>query len=316
MTAQAQKIRNFIFREKVFSSSVLLLIAISAASPYFLSVDNLRNLTVQLAVYGIVALGMTFAIIGGEFDLGVGSILSVAGVLAVGLEPRIGILLSILAALAAGLAFGTINGLLVSKAKINSFIVTFGSMVMVKGLALTIADGRPIISRSEALNSLGDAKLLGVPVMFLIFIIFLGVCHYILTYTRFGRNIYAVGGNVGVARATGVNVSFYKAMLFVLTGFFAAVVGVLLAARLNSGSPIQGDDITLTVIASVVIGGTSLSGGKGNVARTLLGVFTIMLLSNAFDLLGIQPYIQKVIKGLIIISVVAFDSYNKKKLQA
>ncbi|HHW00489.1 MAG TPA: ABC transporter permease [Clostridiaceae bacterium] len=315
MNKQAVKIGNFLLKEKVFSSSVLLLIAISIASPYFLSVDNLRNLAVQIAVYGIVGLGMTFAIIGGEFDLAAGSMISISGVLAVGLEPKIGLGPALVVAMLSGLVFGCINGLLISKAGINSFIVTFGSMVTVKGLALTIANGRPITSQSEALNNFGDLRVIGIPVMFLIFVILLVVCHYILTYTRFGRNIYAVGGNLDVAKATGLNVAFYKAILFILTGLFSALVGILLAARLNTGSPIQGDDITLTVIASVVIGGTSLSGGKGNTARTLLGVFIMMLLSNSFDLLGIQPYIQKVIKGLIIISVVAFDSYNKKRIE-
>jgi ribose transport system permease protein len=306
-------VRNFLIKEKVFSSTMLLFIVVSFISPHFLSVDNMRNLLVQIAVYGIVALGMTFAIIGGEFDLAVGSILSMSAVLVVGLEPKLGLQMAVFISLLSGLVFGTINGFLVSKAKINSFIVTFGSMVTVKGLALTFADGRPIISNSQAFNRFGDMRLLGIPVMFIIFIVLLVVCHYILTYTRFGRNIYAIGGNLGVASATGINVSFYKWIIFSLTGLFAAIVGLLLAARLNTGSPVQGDDITLTVIASVVMGGTSLSGGKGNVVRTLLGVSIIMLLTNTFDMVGIQPYIQRVIKGLIIISVVALDSYNKKK---
>lgn len=310
------QVRNFVLKEKIFTFMVLLLVVISIASPYFLSMDNLRNFFVQLAVYGIAALGMTFAIIGGEFDLAVGSMLSLSGLLVVGLEGKIGLFPAIMLALISGLIFGGINGLLVAKAKINSFIVTFGSMVMVKGIALTFANGRPITSANQSFNHFGDLRIIGIPAMFIIFIILLVICHYILTYTRFGRNIYAVGGNLGVASATGLRVSFYKGVIFVLTGFFGAIVGILLAARLNSGSPIQGDDITLTVIASVVIGGTSLSGGKGSVIRTFLGVFVIILLTISFDLIGVQPYIQRVIKGLIIISVVAFDSYNKKKIAA
>lgn len=305
--------RDFLFREKTFTSAVILVMIVTLISPYFLSVENIMNLFIQLGVYGIAALGMTFAIIGGEFDLAIGSMLSLSGLLVVGLEKKTGLLIAIVIALLSGVILGGINGVLVSKAKINSFIVTFGSMVTVKGIALTFADGRPIISQNDALNQFGDMRVFAIPVIFIIFIILLAACHYILTYTRFGRNIYPIGGNINVAAATGLKVDFYKGIIFLITGLFSAVVGILLAARLNSGSPIQGDDITLTVIASVVIGGTSLSGGKGNVIRTLLGVFVMILLTNSFDLVGVQPYIQRVIKGIIIISIVAFDSYNKKK---
>jgi ribose transport system permease protein len=311
--AMAIRIREFFIKEKALSSSIIIFIIISIISPYFFTFDNMRNLLVQISVYGIVALGMTFAIVGGEFDLAVGSMLSMSAVLIVGLEPKLGLGMAIIVALSSGLLLGLINGLLVSKAKINSFIVTFGSMVMVKGLALTYANGRPIISKSSLLNQIGDMKLFNIPIIVFIFILLLALCHYVLTYSRFGRNMYAIGGNSSVASATGINVNFYKCAIFVITGFFAAIVGILLAARLNTGSPTQGDDMTLTVIASVVLGGTSLSGGKGGVLRTLLGLFIIMFLTNAFDLLGIQPYMQKVIKGMIIISIVAFDSYNKKR---
>jgi ribose transport system permease protein len=310
------RVGEFFTKEKALISSFLLFIVISIISPYFLTFDNLSNLLVQIAVYGIIALGMTFAIIGGEFDLAVGSMLSISAVLVVGLEPELGLIAAMLVALSSGAVLGLINGLLVAKAQINSFIVTFGSMVMVKGLALTYANGRPLISKSNVLNQIGDMRVFGIPLVIFIFILFLAICHYVLTRTRFGRNMYAVGGNLSVSSATGINVYFYKCSIFIITGFFAAVTGILLAARMNTGSPVQGDDMTLTVIASVVIGGTSLSGGKGSVIRTLLGLFIIMLLTNAFDLLGVQPYMQRVIKGLIIISIVAVDSYNKKRVFA
>ena len=309
----AIRIREFFIKEKALSSSIIIFIIISVISPYFFTFDNMRNLLIQISIYGIVSLGMTFAIIGGEFDLAVGSMLSMSAVLIVGLEPKLGLMMAIVVALSSGLFLGLINGLLVSKAKINSFIVTFGSMVMVKGLALTYANGRPLISKSLVLNQIGDMRIFNIPIIIIIFIIFMVICHYVLAYTQFGRNIYAIGGNLSVASATGINVNFYKCTIFIITGFFAAIAGILLAARLNTGSPIQGDEMTLTVIASVVLGGTSLSGGKGSVIRTLLGLFILFFLTNAFDLLEIQPYMQKVIKGIIIISIVAFDSYNKKR---
>ena len=305
---------RFFLKEKVLLCAIVMFILVSVFSEAFFNGGNISNLLMQIGLYGIVALGMTFAIIGGEFDLGIGSMVSLSSVLVVVLYPHLGLVLSVIAAVTAGILIGMLNGFLVAKAKINSFIVTFGSMIMLKGIALTVANGVPVTSKSEVLNSFGVEKILGVSLIFIIFAVLLIICHWILAYTRYGRNIYAIGGNYGVASATGLKVNLLKGSLFVLTGFFAAIAGVLMAARLNTGHPTVGDDIALTVIASVVIGGTSLSGGKGNVFRTVLGVFVMMFLSNAFDSLVIQPYIQRVIKGLIIILVVAVDSYNKKKI--
>ena len=309
-----QRTIRFFLKEKVLLCSIIMFMLVSVFSDAFLNAGNISNLLMQIGLYGIVALGMTFAIIGGEFDLGVGSMVSLSSVLVVVLYSHVGLALSVTIAILAGILIGIVNGFLVAKAKINSFIVTFGSMITLKGIALTVANGVPVSSRSEGLNAFGDARILGISLIFIMFAVLLLICHWVLTYTRFGRNIFAIGGNFNVASATGLKVNFLKGSLFVLTGFFAAISGVLMAARLNTGHPTVGDDIALTVIASVVIGGTSLSGGKGNVFRTLLGVFVMMFLSNAFDSLVIQPYIQRVIKGLIIISVVAVDSYNKKKI--
>lgn len=311
---ELKKAARALLKEKVLLVAIIGFIVISFASPVFFKSENLANLSVQVAVFGTVALGMTFCIIGGEFDLSVGSMLSLSGVLTVFFAPKTGIAAAIVLALVICTLLGVLNGFLVAKAKITAFIVTFGSMITVKGIALTVADGKPIVSENQAFNDFGSAMVGPFPASFVIFIGLLFACFFILRYTRFGRNIYAIGGNGEVAKATGINVAFYKGSIFALTALFAASMGVILAARLNSGSPIQGDDMTLTVIASVVIGGTSLSGGKGSILRTLLGVFVMMLLINAFDLLGVQPYIQKVIKGVIIIAVVAADSYNKKKI--
>ncbi len=309
-----KKIVRFLLKEKVLLCAIMMFILVSLFSGAFFNTGNLSNLLMQIGLYGIVALGMTFAIIGGEFDLGVGSMVSLSSVLTVVLYPYFGLALSVAAAVTAGILIGMLNGFLVAKAKINSFIVTFGSMITLKGIALTAANGVPVTSKSDLLNSFGDKRIAGISLIFILFSFLLLICHWILTYTRYGRNVYAIGGNYNVAAATGLKVNLLKGSLFVMTGFFAAAAGVLMAARLNTGHPTVGDDIALTVIASVVIGGTSLSGGKGNAFRTLLGVFVMMFLSNAFDSLVIQPYIQRVIKGLIIISVVAVDSYNKKKL--
>ncbi len=314
METTLKRLSKKLFKEKILVAGIGFFIAVAIVNPPFLTIENLSNLTIQISLYGIAAIGMTFAIIGGEFDLSIGSMISLCGVLVAVFYPIFGLGLSLIIAVISGILLGVINGLLVAKANINAFIVTFGGMITYKGLALTFADGRPVICQSEALNYFGDMRAGGIPIMFLIFLVLLAISVYLLGYTRFGRNVYAVGGNIDVAAATGLNTWIYKFAIFAINGLAAAVIGILMTARLNTGSPVMGDDITLTVIASVVLGGTSLSGGKGNTFRTLLGVVVMMMLANAFDLLVIQPYIQKVIKGLIIIAVVAFDSYNKKKL--
>jgi ribose transport system permease protein len=189
-------------------------------------------------------------------------------------------------------------------------------MVTLKGLALTIAKGVPIPSKSHVLNEIGTMNIFGISIIFIVFILLLLICHFILSNTIFGRNIYAIGGNPFVAQTSGIQLAFYKTSLFAMTLLFASITGLFFAARINSGHPTVGDDSQLTMIAAVVIGGTSLVGGKGNVIRTLLGIFVMMLLPNSFDNLVIQPYFQRIIKGAIIVTVVAFDSYNKKKRAA
>lgn len=315
MMRNVKRVLKFFMREKIFLALIIMFLAVSISADSFFTVGNLSNLLIQVGLYGVVALGMTFTIIGGDFDLGAGPMVSFASMLVALLLGKMAILPAILLTLLAGFGSGLLNGLLVAKAKINSFIVTFGSMVMLQGLALTLGKGSPVGTYNEQFNKIGSIALGKISLIFIIFMILLLICHFVLHSTQFGRNIYAIGGNFEVAKATGINVDFYKASLFVMSGLFAAIGGILMAARVNTGHPTIGDDMTMTVIAGVVIGGTSLAGGKGNVWRTLLGITVMMFLANAFDALVIQPYIQRVIKGLIIICVVAVDSYSKKRIE-
>ncbi len=304
---------RFLLREKIFTALLIMFIGVSFAAKSFLTWGNINNLMIQIGLYGIVALGMTFAIIGGDFDLGTGSMVSCASVLIAILMRRMPMVPAILITLLFSTVSGFLNGILVAYQKINSFIVTFGSMIMLKGIALSLGGGKPISTYDcVTFNGIATASVCGISLIFIIFFVLLLACHYILTYTSFGRNIYAIGGNYEVAKSTGIKVNFYKMILFVMTGLFAGIGGVLMASRITSGHPTVGDDMTMTVIAGVVIGGTSLAGGKGNVWRTLLGITVMMFLANAFDAMVICPYIQRIIKGLIIILVVAFDSYTKK----
>ena len=311
-----KKIFDFLLREKVFSLALMLYIAAAVLlnGDGFNSLYNINNLLIQVATFGIVALGMTFALIGGEFDLSVGSVYSLTGLLVVGLEPRLGLFSALIFAIGVAVILGLLNGVLVAKAKISAFIVTFGAMIMVKGIALSYSNGRPITSQSIAFNNFGEMEIGGISVFFIIFVFLLIICHYVLAYTRYGRNIYAIGGNKETAITSGINVDFYKMTIFILTGFFAGLMGIMMAARLNSGSSVVGDGMELKVIAAVVIGGTHLAGGRGSVIRTLLGVFVLALIENIFNLKSdiFSPYFQRVIQGAILVTVVALDGYKKK----
>ena len=313
-----KKITNFLIKEKVFSLALILYVASAVLlnADGFNSLYNINSLLIQVATFGIVALGMTFAIIGGEFDLSVGSVYSLTGLLVVGLQPQFGLFAALLIAISVALALGLLNGVLVSKAKISAFIVTFGAMIMIKGIALSYSNGRPITSQSTAFNKFGELEIGGVSAFFIIFVFLVIVCHYVLSYTRFGRNIYAIGGNKETAITSGLSVDYYKTMIFILTAFFAGLMGIMMAARLNSGSSVVGDGVELKVIAAVVIGGTHLAGGRGSIMRTLLGVFVLALIENIFNLKSdiFSPYFQRVIQGAILVIVVAFDGYNKKKM--
>ena len=313
-----KKIINFLIKEKVFSLALILYIAaaILLNADGFNSLYNINSLLIQVATFGIVALGMTFAIIGGEFDLSVGSVYSLTGLLVVGLQPQFGLFSALLIAITVALALGLLNGILVSKAKISAFIVTFGAMIMIKGIALSYSNGRPITSQSTAFNNFGELEIGGISAFFIIFVFLVIICHYVLSYTKFGRNIYAIGGNKETAITSGLSVDYYKTMIFILTAFFAGIMGIMMAARLNSGSSVVGDGVELKVIAAVVIGGTHLAGGRGSILRTLLGVFVLALIENIFNLKSdvFSPYFQRVIQGAILVIIVAFDGYNKKKI--
>jgi len=223
MKELSKKIFDFLLREKVFSLALMLYIAAAVLlnGDGFNSLYNINNLLIQVATFGIVALGMTFALIGGEFDLSVGSVYSLTGLLVVGLEPRLGLFSALIFAIGVAVILGLLNGVLVAKAKISAFIVTFGAMIMVKGIALSYSNGRPITSQSIAFNNFGEMEIGGISVFFIIFVFLLIICHYVLAYTRYGRNIYAIGGNKETAITSGINVDFYKMTIFILTGFLS-----------------------------------------------------------------------------------------------
>ena len=291
---------------------IVLLIAFVAVmaffQPKFLAWTNIQNILLDVSVYGVVACGMTILIIGGEFDLSVSSQYMWAQILFVTLLNTTGsVLLSVALTLLSGLVLGTINGLIVTRFRINSFITTLGTMTMIRGLCLVFTNGKMVSTESAFMKALGSAELLGLSSLFYIYVAVLVLISVMLAFTNFGRRVYATGGNVDVARLAGINTVFEKTASFSLMGVLCGIAGIMLVAELRAGSTQYGADLALTCVAATVIGGTRLSGGAGNALRTALGMLLIVVLYKALIYLGLQAYYQNLVKGVVLIVVVTFD---------
>jgi ribose transport system permease protein len=295
----------------------LLCMALWAATPHFLTVSNLINVVEQSTLIGIIAVGMTFVIISGGIDLSVGSIVALAGV-AFGTLVRADapILLAALGALVAGAACGTVNGVLVTAGRLPPFIATLGMMSIARGLALMIADGRPISGFPPSIRALAMSDLLGVPMPVLLMLAVYAAAHFVLARTTLGRYTYAIGGNEEAAHLSGVNVRAFKTAVYAISGLLSAVTALLLLARLDSAQPIAGIMYELDAIAAVVIGGASLLGGAGTVMGTLIGALIMAVLRNGLNLLGVSSYVQQVAIGAVIVGAVLVDMELKRRARA
>jgi len=289
-----------------------ILVVTILMSPNFLTVRNISNVLLQTSINGIIALGMTFLLISGDFDLSVGSVMALSAALAIGLQSR-GILTACIIAVVLGSAIGLLNGFLVTKAKINAFIVTLGTMTMVRGIVLAYTNQRPISGTNSSFLNLSGSSWLGIPIPAFIFFAGVIVSHIILTYNSLGRNCFAIGGNREASIFSGIRVDRYRIIYFTICSFTAAIAGIVLASRLNTASPVYGQDTAIMVVAAVLLGGTSLAGGSGSVIQTLAGVMIIGVLNNSLNLMNVFSYYQGLIIGIILVVVTILDSYYAKK---
>jgi ribose transport system permease protein len=289
---------------------VLLFIVITVLNPSFMEPNNILNLLRQTSINALIAFGMTFIILTGGIDLSVGSILALssalmAGMMVSGMDPILAILVGILL----GAIMGIINGILVSKGKMAPFIVTLATMTIFRGLTLVYTDGKPItgIGDSVMFQMLGRGYFLGVPVPAVVMVIAFLILWFLLHKTSFGRKTYAIGGNERASRISGIKVDRVKVAIYGLAGTMAAIAGAILTSRLNSAQPTAGQSYEMDAIAAVVLGGTSLSGGKGRLFGTLVGVLIIGTLNNGMNLLGVSSFYQQVVKGAVILIAVLLD---------
>lgn len=288
-------------------------ILMSFLSPVFLTPQNLLNVGLQTAVNAILAVGLTFVILTAGIDLSVGSILAFAGVvMASALKSGVPVWTGVLVALAVGGACGLVNGLLITKGNLPPFISTLGMMSVARGLALVYTGGRPISAFEESFRFLGGGSIVGIPTPIIIVIIVYVVAYVVLNHMKLGRYTYAIGGNVEAAKLSGINVKKYLTYVYVISGVMAGLASVILTARLNSAQPIAGISYELDAIAAVVIGGTSLMGGQGNIIGSLIGALIMGVLRNGLNLLNVSAYMQQVAIGSIIIIAVLIDKYRTR----
>lgn len=298
-----------------FIALLVIAVALSIVSHNFLTVDNLLNVMRQASINALIAFGMTLVILLGGIDLSAGSVLAlssviIASLLTMGTPAAV----ATLAGLVAGGLMGFVNGLVISKGKVAPFIATLGSMTVLRGLALVVSNGSPLSSfNSDFFSLLGGgyvARLVPIPVVLML--VMFAVFWVLLRKTVFGRHIYATGGNAESARLSGVKVDRIQLYVYTISGVMAALAGVVLTSRLNSAQPTAGTGYELDAIAAVVLGGTSLTGGRGWIFGTLVGALLIGVLNNGLNLLDVSSFYQQVIKGGVILLAVLIDRGNKK----
>jgi putative xylitol transport system permease protein len=289
---------------------VLLCVALTFLNKYFLTPENISNILLQTSINGILAMGMTLVILTGGIDLSVGSVLAFSSIVAAtfvtGDNPHSPIVALLVGVVTGGL-LGLINGWIIAYLKIPPFVATLGMLSVARGLTYAYTGGMPVPNLSESFLNLGEGSLLGVPVPVLIFLLIFGILWVVLNHTTYGRSVYAVGGNAKSARTAGISTNPVIASVYVIAGLLAGLGGLILTARTSSALPQAGVSYELDAIAAVVIGGTSLSGGVGSIAGTLLGALIIGTINNGLDLLGVSSAYQQIVKGCIIVVAVLLD---------
>ena len=288
----------------VLAALVLLIIASSFLNDRFLSVPNLMNVLRQVSIVGILAVGMTFVILTKGIDLSVGSILGVSVVLFAGLLETQSMAIAIPLGILAAMGLGLVNGLGVAFAGIPPFIMTLGMLSFARGLAFIYTGGTPVPILNENFYELGNGYTFGVPNPTLILIATILLSGVVLALTPFGRSVYSIGSNEEASRLSGVPVGLYKTIVYVISGGVAGIAGLVYASQLSVGTPIAGQTYELDAIAAVVVGGPSLFGGKGSVAGTLIGTLIIGVLANILNLTGVDPFVQQLFKGALIVVAV------------
>jgi len=304
--------KDMIRRYGILIGLVGLITGFSVLSERFFTISNMLIVMRQTSIVAFLAVGMSFVIIGAGIDLSVGSVLAFSGAVGAGVMQNSGIFFGILAGLALGTALGTFNGIVIAKLKIPAFISTLAMMAMARGGTLVFTDGRPITGLPSSFAFLGGGYIGNVPFPIVLMLIIFILAYIVLKLTRFGRYVYASGGNINAARASGIKVDNVIISTFAISGFLSGLTGMVLASRLNSAQPTAGMGYELDAIAAVVLGGTNLFGGEGELWGTLVGAFIMGILNNGLNMLNVSSFYQQVVKGIVILIAVTVAQSGKK----
>ena len=302
-------------KQKAIIAILIMLIVMLFFKTKFYTSYNLLNVLKDAAVNEIIAFGVTLTVIAAGCDLSVGGVMCLSGIVSIQLiNSGMNVWLAILIAVLCGAAVGFINGFLVVQQKTEAFIITLGTGMLIKGINQQLTDAHPVSCTNMEFMKIANGKIGGVIPNLALFMIVIGLLVYaLLRYTSYGRNLYALGGDYDVAKYSGINVISTKWIAFILSGALAAVAGVLLSSKLNTGSSIYGDDTALMVNCGVVVGGTSFAGGVGGILQSFIGLMVLQLLTNCMNMLGIAPYLQQVCQGIVIVAIIWLDCFGRKR---
>ena len=308
------KALRFIVRQKAVVAILLMLVTMLFFDTGFYTKYNILDMLNSAAILEIMAFGVTLTIICGGIDFSVGAMMSLSGIITIILMRSMPLWCAIAISVLCGALTGFVNGFLIVQHKTEPMIITLGMGMLLKGIAQQITDAHPVPAMNLKFMKLANGKVIaGIPNLIVIMLVMLVLFHCILRFTSFGRNCYAVGGDYNVAQMSGIRAKRVKWTSFVVSGMMAAFCGVLLASRLNTGSSIYGDTTALSVNCGCVVGGTSFGGGIGGIPQTFVGVLVLQMLENCMNMLGINAYVQQVCEGIIILLILWFDCYAKKK---
>ena len=313
----AERRRALIQEYGIFLAFLILAAILSVSNEFFLTPGNISNVLLQTSINGVLAVGMTFVILTGGIDLSVGSVVALAGIVSASFATTSStaaiygapypVAIPLVVGVLVGVICGALSGLIVSYFAVPAFVTTLGMLSAARGLTLIYGGGRPVPALTPEFRWIGTGHILGIPAPVIILAIIFGLAWWVLTRTRFGRYIYAVGGNAHAAKTSGIDVVRIRFSVYVISAGLAGIAGMLLSARTGSALPQAGIAYELDAIAAVVIGGTSLSGGIGRITGTLIGALIIGVMNNGLDLMGIQSYYQQVLKGALIVGAVMLD---------
>lgn len=311
--SEKRNIKTIISRYGIYIIFLVIFLVLSIANQAFFTSSNLLNILKQASTVAVIAIGQTLCLITGGMDLSSGSIMALAGVTSAmfGLADKTNMPAAFLTAILVGMLCGFINGLIVSKGRVPAFIATLGMQQAARGMALLVTNATPVFGLSAAYIFMGSGKILGIPMLVIIMAAVVIVTAFILNKTKFGRHVYAVGGNEQSAHVSGIRVQRVKLIVYTAAGALAGLGGIMLAGRIQSGTPTMGEGYELDAIAGAVIGGVSTSGGVGTIYGAVIGSLLMAMISNGLDLMNVSAYYQQIIKGIIIVLAVLLDVQTK-----